>query len=549
MVTDRCGAAMSIAEVRRSLPVYQFRDDLLRAIEEYQVLVIVGETGSGKTTQIPQYLHEAGYTKNGKKVGCTQPRRVAAMSVAARVAEEMGVKLGYEVGYTIRFEDCTSDKTVLKYMTDGSLLREFLTEPDLASYSALIIDEAHERTLHTDVLFGLVKDIARFRPDLKLLISSATMDAQKFAEYFDDAPIYKIPGRPYPVDIYYTPAPEANYLTAAITTVLQIHTTQDRGDILVFLTGQEEIEAAQESLQQTCRVLGSKIAELIICPIYASLPPDLQGKIFEPTPEGARKVVLATNIAETSITIDGVVFVIDAGFVKQNGYNPKTGMESLQVVPWAYENEMDDNTTPEIQRTNLSSVILMLKSLGIHDLINFDFMDPPPAETVINSLSQLYALGALNSQGELTKLGRRMAEFPMDPMLAKMIVASEQYRCSEEIASICGMLSVQNSIFYRPKDKKLFADQARRNLTRPEGDHITLLNIWEQWVETEYSMQWCYENFIQYRSMNRARDVRDQIIGLLDRVEIPLTSNPDASDVVPIKKCPIRGQSEMGHLL
>ncbi|RKP24573.1 P-loop containing nucleoside triphosphate hydrolase protein, partial [Syncephalis pseudoplumigaleata] len=325
--------AMSIAEVRRSLPVYQFRDDLLRAIEEYQVLVIVGETGSGKTTQIPQYLHEAGYTKNGKKVGCTQPRRVAAMSVAARVAEEMGVKLGYEVGYTIRFEDCTSDKTVLKYMTDGSLLREFLTEPDLASYSALIIDEAHERTLHTDVLFGLVKDIARFRPDLKLLISSATMDAQKFAEYFDDAPIYKIPGRPYPVDIYYTPAPEANYLTAAITTVLQIHTTQDRGDILVFLTGQEEIEAAQESLQQTCRVLGSKIAELIICPIYASLPPDLQGKIFEPTPEGARKVVLATNIAETSITIDGVVFVIDAGFVKQNGYNPKTGMESLQVVP------------------------------------------------------------------------------------------------------------------------------------------------------------------------------------------------------------------------
>ncbi|RKP23951.1 P-loop containing nucleoside triphosphate hydrolase protein [Syncephalis pseudoplumigaleata] len=509
MVTDRCGAAMSIAEVRRSLPVYQFRDDLLRAIEEYQVLVIVGETGSGKTTQIPQYLHEAGYTKNGKKVGCTQPRRVAAMSVAARVAEEMGVKLGYEVGYTIRFEDCTSDKTVLKYMTDGSLLREFLTEPDLASYSALIIDEAHERTLHTDVLFGLVKDIARFRPDLKLLISSATMDAQKFAEYFDDAPIYKIPGRPYPVDIYYTPAPEANYLTAAITTVLQIHTTQDRGDILVFLTGQEEIEAAQESLQQTCRVLGSKIAELIICPIYASLPPDLQGKIFEPTPEGARKVVLATNIAETSITIDGVVFVIDAGFVKQNGYNPKTGMESLQVVPWAYENEMDDNTTPEIQRTNLSSVILMLKSLGIHDLINFDFMDPPPAETVINSLSQLYALGALNSQGELTKLGRRMAEFPMDPMLAKMIVASEQYRCSEEIASICGMLSVQNSIFYRPKDKKLFADQARRNLTRPEGDHITLLNIWEQVLPDGTVL----DNMSTLRKDNTGYDLKQLFIG------------------------------------
>ncbi|RKP10457.1 putative pre-mRNA-splicing factor ATP-dependent RNA helicase DHX16 [Thamnocephalis sphaerospora] len=394
------------------------------------------------------------------------------------------------------------------------------------------------------------------------------MDAQKFAEYFDEAPIYKIPGRPYPVDIYYTPAPEANYLTAAITTVLQIHTTQDKGDILVFLTGQEEIEAAQESLQQTCRVLGSKIAELIICPIYASLPSELQGKIFEPTPEGARKVVLATNIAETSITIDGVVFVIDPGFVKQNGYNPKTGMESLQVVPcsqaaanqragragrvgpgkcfrlftqWAYENEMDENTTPEIQRTNLNSVILSLKSLGIHDLINFDFMDPPPAETVINALSQLYALGALNSKGELTKLGRRMAEFPMDPMLAKMIVASEKYHCSEEIASICGMLSVQGAIFYRPKDKKVFADQARRNLTRPDGDHLTLLNVWDQWVETDYSMQWCYENFIQHRSMSRARDVRDQIIALLDRVEIPLTSNPDPGDITPIKRAITEG--------
>jgi pre-mRNA-splicing factor ATP-dependent RNA helicase DHX16 len=182
--------AQTIQEVRKSLPIYQYRDDLLQAINDYQVLVIVGETGSGKTTQLPQYLYEAGYTKGGKKIGCTQPRRVAAMSVAARVAEEMGVKLGYEVGYSIRFEDCTSDKTVVKYMTDGMLLREFMTEPDLAAYSCMIIDEAHERTLSTDVLFGLIKDIARFRPDLKLLISSATMNAQKFAEYFDEAPIF-----------------------------------------------------------------------------------------------------------------------------------------------------------------------------------------------------------------------------------------------------------------------------------------------------------------------------------------------------------------------
>ncbi|CAI9621573.1 unnamed protein product [Staurois parvus] len=241
---------LSIQEVRRSLPVFPYREDLLKAISEHQMLIIEGETGSGKTTQIPQYLHEEGYTRNGMKVGCTQPRRVAAMSVAARVSQEMSVKLGNEVGYSIRFEDCTSERTVLKYMTDGMLLREFLTEPDLASYSVIIIDEAHERTLHTDVLFGLIKDISRFRPDLKVLVSSATLNTERFSSFFDDAPVFRIPGRRYPVDIYYTKAPEADYLEACVVSVLQIHVTQPSGDILVFLTGQEEIEACVEMLQE-----------------------------------------------------------------------------------------------------------------------------------------------------------------------------------------------------------------------------------------------------------------------------------------------------------
>nr|MBE5726258.1 lethal (2) 37Cb [Cucujiformia] len=224
---------------------------------------------------------------------------VAAMSVAARVAQEMNVKLGNEVGYAIRFEDCTSERTIIKYMTDGTLHREFLSEPDLQSYSVMIIDEAHERTLHTDILFGLVKDIARFRPDLKLLISSATLDAQKFSEFFDDAPIFRIPGRRFPVDIYYTKAPEADYVDACVISVLQIHATQPLGDILVFLTGQDEIETCQELLTDRMRRLGSKVKELIILPVYANLPSDMQTKIFEPTPPGARKVILATNIAET----------------------------------------------------------------------------------------------------------------------------------------------------------------------------------------------------------------------------------------------------------
>ncbi|KAM8952383.1 pre-mRNA-splicing factor ATP-dependent RNA helicase DHX16 [Pelodytes ibericus] len=552
---------MSIQEVRRSLPVFPYRSDLLQAISQHQILIIEGETGSGKTTQIPQYLHEEGYTRSGMKIGCTQPRRVAAMSVAARVSQEMAVKLGNEVGFSIRFEDCTSERTVLKYMTDGMLLREFLTEPDLAGYSVVIIDEAHERTLHTDVLFGLIKDIARFRPDLKVLVSSATLNTERFSAFFDDAPIFRIPGRRYPVDIFYTKAPEADYLEACVVSVLQIHVTQPTGDILVFLTGQEEIEACCEMIQERCRRLGSKIAEMLVLPIYANLPSDMQAKIFEPTPPGARKVVIATNIAETSLTIDGIIYVIDPGFCKQKSYNARSGMESLIVTPcskasanqrtgragrvaagkcfrlytaWAYKNEMEDSAVPEIQRTNLGNVVLLLKSLGINDLIHFDFMDPPPHETLVLALEQLYALGALNHLGELTKLGRRMAELPVDPMLSKMILASEKYGCSEQILTIAAMLSVNNTIFYRPKDKLVHADTARANFTVPGGDHMVLLNVYTQWVESGYSLQWCYENFIQARSLRRARDVREQLEGLMARIEIELTSCE--GDSAPVRK-------------
>ncbi|XP_053677739.1 pre-mRNA-splicing factor ATP-dependent RNA helicase DHX16 [Anopheles nili] len=550
-ITEKERKKMTIEETQKSLPIYPFKEDLIASIRDHQILIIEGETGSGKTTQIPQYLYEAGFTNDGKKIGCTQPRRVAAMSVAARVAEEMGVKLGNEVGYSIRFEDCTSERTMIKYMTDGTLHREFLSEPDLGSYSVMIIDEAHERTLHTDILFGLVKDIARFRLDLKLLISSATLDAEKFSDFFDKAPIFRIPGRRYPVDIFYTKAPEADYIDACVVSVLQIHATQPLGDILVFLTGQEEIEACQEMLQDRVKRLGSKLKELLILPIYANLPSDMQAKIFEPTPPNARKVVLATNIAETSLTIDNIIYVIDPGFAKQNNFNSRTGMETLLVVPiskasanqragragrvapgkcfrlytaWAYKNELEDNTVPEIQRINLGNAVLMLKALGINDLLHFDFLDPPPHETLVLALEQLYALGALNHHGELTKLGRRMAEFPVDPMMAKMLLASEKYKCSEEVVTIAAMLSVNGAIFYRPKDKIIHADTARKNFNHIHGDHLSLMQVYNQWAESDYSTQWCYENFIQFRSMKRARDVREQLMGLMQRVEIEMVS-------------------------
>lgn len=563
--------ARSIDETRKGLPIYQFREQLIDAVNNHQILIIVGETGSGKTTQLPQYLHEAGYTKGGMKIGCTQPRRVAAMSVAARVAEEMGVKVGNEVGYSIRFEDATSEKTVLKYMTDGMLLRELLTDPELSEYSVMMIDEAHERTVATDIGCGLLKDITRARPDLKLLISSATMDAAKFQKYFDDAPIFNIPGRRYPVDIHYTSQPEANYLAAAITTVFQIHITQGSGDILVFLTGQEEIEAAEASLQETARKLGNKIREMVICSIYANLPSDLQAKIFEPTPPNARKVVLATNIAETSLTIDGIVYVIDPGFVKENVFNPRTGMESLVVTPCsrasagqragragrvgpgkcfrlytkqAYLNELDASTTPEIQRTNLTGTILLLKSLGINDLLDFDFLDPPPTDTIVRAVEQLYALGALNDAGDLTKMGRQMAEFPTDPMLARAILAADKYKCVDEVLSIIAMVGEASALFYRPRDKKIHADSARARFTNRDGggDHLTLLNVWTEWVASDYSYVWCRENFIQQRSLTRARDVRDQLARLCERVEVDASSTAGgASNIVPIQKALVAG--------
>ncbi|KAF6773570.1 hypothetical protein AHF37_06430 [Paragonimus kellicotti] len=433
----------SLKEVRRSLPIYKFRDSLLQAIADHQILIIEGETGSGKTTQIPQYLYEAGYCEGGKRIGCTQPRRVAAMSVAARVSQEMSVKLGKEVGYSIRFEDCTSERTKIKYMTDGMLLREFLTEPDLGGYSVMMVDEAHERTLHTDILFGLVK-----------------------------------------------------------------------------------------------------------------------ARIFAPTPPGARKVVLATNIAETSLTIDGIIYVIDTGFCKQKFYSARSGIESLIVVPisqaaadqragragrvaagkcfrlytsYAYRTELEPQPIPEIQRTNLGNVVLMLKSLGIDNLLQFDYMDPPPHDALIMALEQLYALGALNHRGELTKMGRQMAEFPCDPMLSKMILASDKYKCSGDVITIAAMLlSVSNAIFYRPKDKVIHADTARKGFYHTTGDHLMLLNVYDQWSAADFSSHWCYENFIQYRTMKRARDIRDQFVSLLDRVEIELRNNP--GDHVSIRK-------------
>jgi len=541
---------LSMKEQRETLPVYKFRNQLLKAVSEHQILIVVGDTGSGKTTQMTQYLAEAGFA-NELMIGCTQPRRVAAMSVAKRVAEEVGCKLGNEVGYTIRFEDNTSPDTKIKYMTDGILQREILLDPMLHKYSCIMLDEAHERTIATDVLFGLLKKTLKRRPDMKLIVTSATLDADKFSEYFEKCPIFSIPGRTFPVEVMYSREPESDYLDAALVTVMQIHLTEPAGDILLFLTGKEEIDSSCEVLSERMKALGPNVPELTILPIYGALPSEVASRIFEPGPPGSRKVVIATNIAETSLTIDGIYYVVDPGFVKQSSYDGKLGMDRLQITPIsqaqarqrsgragrtgpgkcfrlyteaAFQNEMLPTTIPEIQRQNLSNTILMLKAMGINDLLHFDFMDPPPPNTMLVALEELYQLGSLDDEGLLTRLGRQMADFPMDPTLSKALIKSVDLDCSDEVLTIVAMISATQSVFHRPRDKQQQADQKKQKFNDPSGDHITLLNVYNGWKAGGFSVPWCHENFVMPRNMQRVKDVRTQLLQIMARHKHTVTS-------------------------
>lgn len=539
----------AIQEVRARLPIATCRAELMSLIRENNIVVIIGETGSGKTTQMTQYLYEAGYGKHGA-IACTQPRRVAAMSVAKRVAEEVGCPLGSTVGYTIRFEDVTGPETKIRYMTDGILVRESLMDRDLDQYSVIIMDEAHERALNTDVLFGILKQVARRRSDIKLVITSATMDADKFSRYFGGVPTFRIPGRTFPVETLFTKSPVEDYVDAAVSQALQIHVGKGPGDILIFMTGQEDVEMTCMLIQEGLSKLGEGTKPLLVLPMYSQLPADMQSKIFDKAAQGVRKVIVSTNVAETSLTVDGIYFVIDSGFIKLKVYNPKIGMDALQVFPVSrasadqragragrtgpgvcyrlfteriYRDELLLTTVPEIQRTHLANVVLLLKTLGIENLLEFDFMDPPPQENVQQSLYQLWVLGALDDAGALTNLGRKMAEFPLDPPLSKMLIVSEDLGCSEEIATIVSMLSVP-SVFVRPKERAEESDAAREKFMVPESDHLTLLFVYQQWCDMGRSNRWCAENFIQAKGMRRVAEIRDQLVDIMRKSGMRLRS-------------------------
>lgn len=495
-----------------------------------------------------------------------QPRRVAATTVAMRIAEEVGCEVGKEVGYSIRFEDVTSPTTRIKLLTDGLLIREAMMDPLLTQYSVIMVDEAHERSISTDVLLGLLKKILARRPELRVIISSATIQAEDFVKFFSatkapgeaeadpkekeekEVVALGVQGRSYPIDILYLGEPAEDYVQKAVKTVIDIHTKEPEGDILVFLTGREEIDDAMEAVREELDRLGEQKQALLPLPLYAGLTTEQQMYIFEKTPENTRKVVFSTNIAEASVTIDGIIYVVDCGFVKIRAYNPRTGIESLIVTPtskasaaqragragrtkpgkcyrlYPKENykELLAANPPEMQRSNLAPVVLQLKALGIENVLRFDYLSAPPAELMIKALELLYSLGALDDDAQLTKsLGTSMAELALDPMMAKALLSAPSFGCVSEMLTIAAMASLGGNVWFHQENERKKMEDARAKFAADEGDHLTLLNAYQAFVTSgKQSAKFCHENHLNYKSMSRAVNVRAQLKRALQQLDV-----------------------------
>ena len=490
----------------------------------------------------------------------------------------MRCQLGQEVGYSIRFEDVTSTATKIKFLTDGLLLREALVDPLLSRYSVIMVDEAHERSLSSDVLLGVLKKIRKRRPELRIVVSSATLDAEGFLRFFDSGEvqsdsdgdqslgrIVSIEGRAFPVDIHYLGEPCDDYLERAVKTIFDIHSSEPEGDILLFLTGREEIETALDMVADRIPSLPVGADKLLPLPLYAGLTVEQQMYVFEPAPQRTRKVICATNIAEASVTIDGIVYVIDCGFVKLRSYNPRTGIETLTATPVskasatqrsgragrtkpgkcyrlyteAAFNNLAEATVPEIQRSNLAPTILQLKALGIDNIARFDFITPPPAELIIRALELLFSLGALDDYAKLTRpLGTRMAELALEPMLAKCLLAAPSFGCLSEMLSIAAMTSLQGNVWFSHENRKA-EESAKRKFAVEEGDHLTLLNVYQAFVtKGNKDAKWCQSHYLNLKSMSRAVSIRNQLRRYLERFGIDvsesLSSNLSGNEVLKV---------------
>ncbi|XP_017042943.1 ATP-dependent RNA helicase DHX33 [Drosophila ficusphila] len=558
----------SIEQHQKSLPVYNCRQRILKELEVNDTVLIMSETGSGKTTQIPQFLLQAGYAKNAM-IGITQPRRVAAITVARRVAQELSGNIGDTVGYTVRFEDATSNNTKIRFLTDGVLLRESIKDRLMLKYSVIILDEAHERTVNADLLFGLVKEAQKERrrkrlANLKVVVTSATMDIDHFGKYFNCKGMY-LEGRTFPVRVMHAKEEHEDYVHTVLVTLFHIHRTTPRNhDVLIFLTGQEEIESLAQQIRQLAKIDMTGTTDLRVFTLYAQLSQVKQLECFVPTPPNVRKVILATNIAETSITIPGIRCVIDCGFVKEKSFNTADGLDVLKSVrisraqAWqrsgragrdadgtcyrAYtKREMDsfaDATQPEILRTNPTSMVLQLLALDI-DCNNFDFLDAPLEEGLRSAYKTLEALGAIKVGlvSHITPLGWQMVQFPLDPKYSKLLMSAPSFGCMQEVLYLVSVLS-SDHVFVSNSDKNETAALAHAKFQSKHGDHLTLLNVFNAFLKSEKPKMWCHDNFLNLRSLTYARNVCRQLAEICGRLHLQLNSS---DDIESFKKCILNG--------
>ena len=518
-----------------ALPISARRDDIRSALGRHPVVIVCGETGSGKTTQLPKMLLEMGLgddTKTRGRIGHTQPRRIAARAVAARVAEELGTELGELVGCKVRFHEQVGPRTAIKIMTDGILLAETQGDRDLREYAAIILDEAHERSLNIDFLLGYMKQLAARRPELRVVITSATIDAERFSRHFDNAPVIEVSGRLYPVEIRYRPVGgDAEDTTrdeeeAALADAVDELCREGPGDVLVFLPGEREIRDAADTLRRH----GMRNVEIL--PLYARLSAAEQDRVFKPA--GARRIVLATNVAETSLTVPRIRYVVDTGDARVKRYSYRNKVEMLRVeaisqaaakqragrcgrvangicIRLFSEEEFDKRpafTDPEVLRSSLASVILRAKSLGLGEVADFPFLDPPPPRAIADGYALLHELGAVDEQNELTSVGSELARLPLDPRVGRMLIAAREQRCVAQVRIIAAALSVQDPR-ERPLDKAQVADERHARFAHERSDFLSLLKLaalFENKMEKA-----CRENFLSVPRMREWRDVAAQL--------------------------------------
>ncbi len=554
-------AALPEITYPEELPVSQRRGDLAEAISEHQVVIVAGETGSGKTTQLPKICLELGRGITGQ-IGHTQPRRIAARTVAERIAEELQTRLGDTVGYKVRFTDKSSDNTLVKLMTDGILLNEIASDRDLLRYDTLIIDEAHERSLNIDFILGYLKQLLPRRPDLKVIITSATIDPQRFSSHFGNAPIVEVSGRTYPVEVRYRPVndPDAKTeedrdQTQAISDAIDELSQAGPGDILVFLSGEREIRDTADALK------GRK--NLDILPLYSRLSAAEQHRVFEPpSSRMTRRVVLATNVAETSLTVPGIRYVIDPGTARISRYSLRTKVQRLPIEPISqasanqrkgrcgrvadgtcirlYSEEdfasRPEFTDPEIQRTNLASVILQMAAARLGDVRAFPFVDPPDPRSIADGVRLLEELNAMKDD-RLTDLGRKMARLPVDPRIARMILEAGQQGCAREVLIIAAALSIQDPR-ERPADSQQAADTAHRRFAQPESDFLTFVALWDYLADRQRELsgsafrRMCRAEFLSYLRVREWQDLHGQLQSLAADLGVSVNSSSSERTVV-----------------